>query len=138
MGQVKVLYDPAKLLLNGPTIPVTLTNPDNSEHSTEVHALIDTGTKSIVIDRRKAEELKLTPGDYSDDPMIGATGPPEKSLQYKLRIIFDYLDIDMTIDVLSHTRTEVNMPLILGRQFLKKLNLIYDGPSSTIWLEKED
>jgi len=97
-----------------------------------VTALVDTGTKETLVERRVAEKLGLEPSDVRDVYGVGSGETPVAGVVYLMRVIYagvPALDLASTVPVVAvEDLSRFGVRMLLGRDLLSRCVLIYNGP----------
>ena len=135
---------PAQVLLHtGPLVPVlvkAVTAPGSNgiEPPAErnVNALIDTGASSSCIDEKLAAELNLS---IIDRKIVGGVAGQQEHKIYLAELMIPSLQMTMkgsfvgvNIQAMKDVVLEGPSQVIVGRDFLSRTIMIYDGPNGTV------
>jgi predicted aspartyl protease len=128
---------PEALILKGPLLPIAVgpalaPGQPISTHSADrtVPALIDTGASVSCIDEKLASQLSLR---VIDRCKIGGVAGQKDHDVYLGKLVVAALGLAMNGRLIGVTLGP-ETPIIVGRDFLAKLILIYDGTDGTIKL----
>lgn len=130
--------DPSRLVSDGIVIPVHVGGGPAREidgrgrYLSPRRALIDTGATYCLVDVDLAQELKLKKIDRQT--VTGVTGERLTVDVYSTRIRIDALDITLRDPCPSYPLRTMGGPfeVILGRSFLRRVRMSYDGSSGTV------
>ena len=137
---------PGRLVAVGPLVSVAIGyDPDFRPHPgrppdlppVQYRALIDTGATATCVDVALANRLNL--------PVIGESGAlagvlgAGQSLEYRTVIQIPELDAVFTGPVIGVHLSAGRQPydVIIGRDFLRQLRLVYDGPNGTATISSD-
>jgi hypothetical protein len=132
---------PSKILrLRGPIIPLRVGPPLNPNAPAppagqvkNVNALIDTGASDSCIDNALAKSLSLKVIDCR--PFGGVAGKADHDI-YLGQIIVDNLRMQKNGRLVGVEMGGTHTQMIVGRDFLDNLIMIYDGASGTVTLAR--
>jgi hypothetical protein len=143
---------PKDLLRNGPLVPVTLlAHPRVGATLTEQRTLsttllVDTGAQNSFVEQRLAESLSLAPIRYA--PVTGVSQQSDLYPVYLMTIRMAVTDHNGTpADPVDFNATVIGLPAVsehvanrglLGRDFLRDLRVIYDGPRGLVELHTSE
>lgn len=118
----------------GPLLQVHVVSPTRVETLT---ALVDTGAERSSIDRNQARMLALeTIG--TADVVTPSTGPEAKKTNvYKSELVIQAGKFECEIPGIELLEAEIEnqgFTLLLGRDVLSRLHLIWDGPAKVLTL----
>ena len=137
------------MVFQGPIVKVVLApHPDDAAATvaaggipkTLVHNLmVDTGAQSTCVEDKIAQALGLVPVRYAE--MMGVSGKPENYPVYRMAIVIGMSEdgtgaghqANFVADVVGTPSPPVPLTHVglIGRDFLKYMKLVYDGPKGT-------
>ena len=141
---------PELLVLVGPLVNVVLALPDAARAAfaasgqaapqTTVKLLIDTGAQVTSVHDDVARGLGLPPIRLA--PVVGVSGKSEDYPVYRLKVLIAVEDafskamigIESDIIGMPASSHHADMRGVLGRDFLRHVRLVYDGPNATFEL----
>ncbi len=131
-------YDHDLLIVHGPTLQVIVghlhvSDVPTPEQSETVHALIDTGATESCIDVELAQRLQLPVVDVQ--PVSGVAGTSDHPV-YLARVSIPSLDFYQygRFTAVALSRGGQGQSVLLGRTFLQKVIMIYDGLRAQVTL----
>ena len=145
--------NPGALVIVGPLVNVVLAVPESVGRAmlalgrepprVDVKLLIDTGAQITSVHDEVAAQLGLPPIRMA--PMVGVSGKPEDYPVYRMVVLIAVADatgkgiIGLETDVVGVPASagHAEMKGLLGRDFLRHLRLVYDGPTATFELSEQ-
>lgn len=116
----------AEIWVSGPIIDVSFYGPSKQAPPATVQAIIDTGASGICIDRRIAISLGLAATDRRRVQM--ADGTETMATAYMAKMHIDGLNFQDWVEVLGIPMQHPTSRVLLGRSFLRRYVISYDGP----------
>ena len=112
----------------GPIVGVHLAG-DDSRSSVALNGVIDTGASVICMDKRFALQLNLTLLDRKFMQM--ADGSETRATVHSARLIIPELEVNERADVYAVLMDRPSNRILLGRSFLQRFFVTYEGPTET-------
>jgi predicted aspartyl protease len=119
----------AELWVTGPYFNILLFGPDQSISGELLEAVIDTGASGICIDQRVANRLKLI--ESNEKPMQLADGTSVMATGYRAVLKVKGLGFHDHVEVFGVKMKHPSNRVLLGRSFLKRYRVNYNGPEET-------
>jgi hypothetical protein len=150
--QMGIRHTPAPLFLEGFNLPVSvstssgcLNNPNFNKDlaaSIAVMAHLDTGASRTSIDIGLAEYLKLEPSGMAPNLTAGGikTMPTfVLDLHFQNANLAPFINLpvsscELSFDIGGRLNSSKNFALLLGRDILSRWNIVWNGPTSTVFI----
>jgi hypothetical protein len=149
---VGVASSPQPLILQGLNIPITIStasaylkNPSFSKmgiSSLVVMAHLDTGASITSIDIGLAKHLKLLPTGVS--PRFTAAGPTTMptfaiDLHFQSGAMTPYINLSigsckLNFNISGNLNDPRNFGVLIGRDIMSRWNIVWNGPTSTVFI----
>lgn len=122
--------NPDDLRTVGARIQVEIAAPDGSHPHANLSALIDTGADQTYVRESVLKELGIAP-TMEGTVFKGVTGEEHASAAYKVQM---KLQNGSTVPMYVLATNPKFEDVLIGRDLLSKMNVIYNGPSSHVLL----
>ena len=120
-----------QIWMSGPVIEITLRGSDPDSAPVPLQAIVDTGASGICIDRRIALNLGLI---SSNRPRVEmADGTIVQATAYRAVMKVAGLHFDDWVEVTAFEMALPSSRVLLGRSFLRRYSINYDGPTETFY-----
>lgn len=113
--------------------PAELGPPSSETGGIQVRALLDTGASICAIHQKLAEELEL----QAFDRQILSSSFGEEMCPIYLVDILDRHDNRASLPTAGYSWSSKNFEFLIGRNYLRKARLSYDGTCGTYQLDHE-
>lgn len=133
--------DPGRLINEGILLDVRVGRPPTPSEPrpplVEQQALIDTGAQDCYVDDHLARELQLDLRGRDPVGHIHDVHGPQKVQIYSTLIVIDRFDITLHDPCPGYRIREMggNFGVILGRQFLWRMRMFYEGQSGSVTMQ---
>lgn len=119
----------------GPILQLELVLPSGDRRRAQ--ALVDTGAKTSVIDKTVARELGVKKSGTTELTTPSTGGNPEPADVYEVGVVLSAHGMEMEASGLRMASADLaaqGVQLLLGRDVLNRLTLLYDGPARRMTL----
>ena len=134
--------DPGRLINDGILVDVRIgrrpTRTEPHPPQVEQQALIDTGAQDCYVDVDLARKLRLDLRGRDPVGRIRDVRGPQNVLTYSTLIVIDRFDITLHDPCPGYKIRALGgeFGVILGRQFLLQMRMLYDGPSGSVTMQR--